>query len=349
MEPQGPIARSQAMSPEAPKLVYVDDSLPGITRRRSGRGWAYYDPQGQLIRDRDEIHRLNSVALPPAYRKAWFCPAPNGHILATGMDTRGRKQYRYHPEFRVWRESCKFDGCLAFGKLLPLVRKRVQADLASHRPGKNEAVASVIRLLDTGFLRIGNEAYVRSNRSFGATTLRKRHAVVSGNTLRLRYRGKSGQEREVKLTDRNLVQLVKRMQDLPGQHLFQYIDEAGICHQVGSSDVNDYLRETMNDNFTAKDFRTWHASVLAFELLVASFEHLTMTALLQHVADNLGNTPAVARKSYVHPAVIDLLGRQHEWRAGLVLPRSTKWLTREERGLVELLEDNPRSLPLLAA
>ena len=135
MEPQGPIARSQAMSPEAPKLVYVDDSLPGITRRRSGRGWAYYDPQGQLIRDRDEIHRLNSVALPPAYRKAWFCPAPNGHILATGMDARGRKQYRYHPEFRVWRESCKFDGCLAFGKLLPLVRKRVQADLASQQAG----------------------------------------------------------------------------------------------------------------------------------------------------------------------------------------------------------------------
>lgn len=326
------------MPPDAPKLVHVDDSLPGITRRRSGRGWAYYDPQRQLIKDREEIGRLNSVALPPAYVDAWFCPASNGHILATGMDARGRKQYRYHPDFRLWRESCKFSGCLSFGDLLPLVRKRVEGDLCSRRAGKDQAVASVIRLLDTGFLRVGNEAYARANKSFGATTLRRRHADVKGNTLRLRYRGKSGQERDVKLNDRNLVRLVKRMQDLPGQHLFQYLGEDGECQQVGSADVNDYLRETMSDHFTAKDFRTWHASVLAFGLIANGTEHLTMAALLQHVADNLGNTPAVARKSYVHPAVLALLDQQVKWRNTLRLPRSTKWLSREERGLAEFLK-----------
>ena len=331
------------------KLIFVDDSLPGITRRRAGRGWAYYDPEGRLIRDPDERKRLNAVALPPAYADAWFCPASNGHILATGIDARGRKQYRYHPDFRTARESEKFDGCIAFGKLLPLVRKRVEEDLAARKLTRERAIASVVRLLDMGAVRIGNEGYAKENRSFGATTLRKRHAEVTGNTLRLRYKGKGGKSREVTLTDGSLARVVRRMQDLPGQHVFKYVDDGGELHSVGSCDVNEYLCETMGEKFTAKNFRTWHASEFAFGMLAASGEVLTLKTVLEAVAERLGNTPAVTRKSYVHPAVIALVERQEGWREELRLPRSTRWLTREERGLIDLLEGSPAAGELLAA
>ncbi len=331
------------------KLIFVDDSLPGITRRGAGRGWAYYDPEGALIRDPAERKRLNAIALPPAYSDAWFCPAPNGHILATGIDARGRKQYRYHPDFRTARESEKFDGCLAFGKLLPLVRKRVEDDLGARKLTRERAIASVVRLLDMGAVRIGNEGYARENRSFGATTLRKRHAEVTGNTLRLRYKGKGGKLREVTLTDGTLARVVRRMQDLPGQNVFKYVDDDGDLHAVSSCDVNEYLRETMGETFTAKNFRTWHASELAFGMLAASKNVLTIKAVLEEVAGRLGNTPAVTRKSYVHPAVIALVEVQEEWRESLQLPRGTKWLTREERGLIELLEGSPAAEELLAA
>ena len=331
------------------KLIYVDDDLPGITRRGAGKGWAYYDPEGRLITDPAEKQRLNAIALPPAYSDAWFCPAPNGHILATGYDARGRKQYRYHPDFRTARESAKFDGCLAFGKLLPLVRKRVRDDLRMRSLTRERAVASVVRLLDMGAVRIGNETYAKENRSFGATTLRKRHAEVTGNTLRLRYKGKGGKLREVTLSDRSLARVVRRMQDLPGQRVFQYIDEDGDLQAVGSSDVNDYLRETMGEPFTAKNFRTWHASVLALTCLFEGEGELPIKTLLDCVAARLGNTPAVTRKSYIHPAVIDLVERQEQWRASVRLPRVTKWLAREERALIELLETSPSAEELLAA
>ncbi|MXP42915.1 DNA topoisomerase IB [Allopontixanthobacter sediminis] len=330
-------------------LIFVDDSLPGISRKRSGKGWSYYDPEGKLIKDRAERTRLNAIALPPAYVDAWFCPASNGHILATGIDAKGRKQYRYHPEFRSAREGEKFDGCAAFGNLLPLLRKRVEDDLLARQLTRERTIAGVVRLLDLGLVRVGNEAYSQLNKSFGATTLRKRHADVSGNSLRLRYKGKSGQLQEITLTDRNLTRFVRKMQDLPGQNLFQYIDDDGDRHNVGSSEVNAYIDETMGHHFTAKNFRTWHASALAFSILAEGPEVVTIKDLLSEVASKLGNTPAVTRKSYIHPAVIDLVTGQEDWRNNLQLPRSTKYLSREERGLIAYLESSPSAEKLLAA
>lgn len=320
------------------RLVFVDDSLPGITRRRAGKGWRYFDAAGVPLTDREEVDRLNAVALPPAYRDAWFCPASNGHILATGYDDKGRKQYRYHPDFRAAREAEKFDGCVAFGKLLPLVRQRVEADLALSALSLERAVASVVRLLDTGGIRVGNEAYAKANRSFGATTLRMRHADLKGQTLKLRFKAKSGKTCEMKVSDRSLARFVKRMHDLPGQHLFQYLDDAGEPRPVTSSDVNAYLRETMGEDFTAKHFRTWHASVLGFELLTGARGEMTLKEMMEQVSQRLSNTPAIARKSYVHPEVIALVERQEEWRKGLTLPRRSRWLSRAERGLIAFLE-----------
>lgn len=331
------------------KLIYVDDGLPGITRRRSGKGWAYCDAKGNRITDAEERVRLNAIALPPAYRDAWFCPAANGHILATGIDDKGRKQYRYHPDFRAAREAEKFGGCPSFGRLLPLVRKRVEEDLAGTVLSRERIVASVVRLLDLGAIRVGNEQYSRANKSYGATTLRQRHAQVTGKTLRLRFRAKSGKLRELALTDGHLARLVRRMQDLPGQHLFQYVDRDQAYHPVTSGDVNDYLAETMGERFTAKSFRTWHASALAFTILAHSREQVGVKALTSEVAEHLGNTPAVTRKSYVHPALFELAERQDQWRQSLKLPRATRWLSREERGLIDLLESLPMSASREAA
>ncbi|RDC59455.1 DNA topoisomerase [Alteripontixanthobacter maritimus] len=331
------------------KLIFVDDDLPGISRKRSGKGWSYYSPDGKLIKDRAERKRLNAIAFPPAYRDAWFCPAENGHILATGYDDKNRKQYRYHPDFRTARESEKFDSCAVFGNLLPLVRKRVESDLDGSELTRERSIASVLRLLDTGIVRVGNDQYSKSNKSFGATTLRARHAEVTGTTLRLRYRGKSGKKREVKLTDKRLAKVVKRMQDLPGQRLFRYVDDEREYQAVTSSDVNDYLREAMGQDFTAKNFRTWHATVLAFEMLAHAKGEVTIKALTEHVADRLGNTAAVTRKSYIHPAIFDLMERQEDWRADLQLPRSTQWMKREERGLLNFLQTAPDAAELLSA
>lgn len=333
-------------------LIYVDDSLPGISRKRAGNGWAYYDPKGQLIRDARERERLNAVALPPAYRDAWFCPAPNGHILATGYDDKGRKQYRYHPDFRTYREGEKFDRCLAFGELLPLMRQRVEEDIIGDTPTRERVLAAVVRLLDLGFVRIGNETYKRKNKSFGASTLRDRHARIEGSTVHISFVGKGGKERELTLVDEELARAVQDARDVPGQHLFQYYDADGKRCPIGSGDVNDYLRETMGEDFSAKNFRTWHASVLAFARLCDAEGEPTMTALLDEVSDQLGNTPAIARKSYIHPAVIDILSREdgfENWRSGLRLPRKTKYLTRHERGLIALLQEAPAAQELLAA
>jgi DNA topoisomerase-1 len=333
----------------ASKLVYVHDDMPGITRKRSGKGWAYFDPKGERITDPEERDRLNRVALPPAYTDAWYCPSPNGHILATGFDAKGRKQYRYHPDFRTARESEKFDGCLRFGNLLPLVRKRVDEDLEARKLSRERAIASVVRLLDLGAIRIGNDAYAKENKSFGATTLRHRHAEVKGQTLRLKFRAKHGIEREVVLSDRSLSRVVRAMQDLPGQRLFQYEDDDGAVHSVGSHDVNEYLCETMGEHFTAKNFRTWHASVLALKVLAEAEGQLTLKSMLEEVASHLGNTPAVTRRSYVHPAVIALVDRQQKWRDTLTMPRATRWLGREERALIEVLQTAPKAAKLLDA
>ncbi|MXP10045.1 DNA topoisomerase IB [Pseudoblastomonas halimionae] len=330
-------------------LIYVDDDMPGITRKGAGRGFAYYDPKGALITDRAEKRRLNAIALPPAYVDEWYCPAHNGHILATGYDDRGRKQYRYHPEFRTMKESEKFDRCAAFGKLLPLIRTRAEKDLRCHQLTRERTLASVVRLLDTGSIRVGNEYYTTENESYGATTLRAEHAEIGSTVLTLRFTAKGGKQRELKISDARLARVVKRMQDLPGQHLFQYCDDDGNAQPVDSGDVNDYLRQTTGEAFTAKDFRTWHASVIGFTELAEAEGAMTIKALTTEVAERLGNTPAMARKSYIHPAVIALVPRQEEWRAKLRLPRATKWLSREERGLVEMLESGPGAAELLAA
>ncbi|MBV7266670.1 DNA topoisomerase IB [Erythrobacter ani] len=335
------------------KLIYVDDSLPGITRKGAGTGFAYYDPEGKLIRDPQERARLNAVALPPAYSDEWFCPAPNGHILATGYDDRGRKQYRYHPEFRRMREGDKFDRCAAFGHKLPLIRARIDDDLFQPEMTMTKAVACVVRLLDLSAIRVGNEQYTEANESFGATTLRARHAEISANSIYLNFNGKGGREREVELTDNRLANAVRRMKDLPGKgagrHLFRYRDDAGTVQPVTSDAVNAYIQETMGEDFSAKHFRTWHASVFAYESLAKAREHLTIGNILDEVSAKLGNTPATARKSYIHPAVIERVSDQAEWRENLRLPRSTKWLTRTERGFLDLLEEGPPAEQLLAA
>ncbi|MCX9148008.1 DNA topoisomerase IB [Erythrobacter sp. WG] len=327
------------------KLVYVDDALPGITRRRVGKGWAYYDPAGVLIRDAREKKRLNAIALPPAYKDAWFCPAPNGHILATGYDDAGRKQYRYHPDFRVQRESAKYDACAGFGKLLPLVRQRVEGDLGARGVPRERALAAVVRLLDLSAIRIGNEQYAKSNDSYGATTLRADHAEVGRRRLKLHFVGKGGKEHDLAVEDADLAAAVRRMEDLADadqggdDHLFRYEDDEGEVHPVTSADVNAYLRETMGEDFSAKHFRTFHASSLAFEKLVQGPGIIKLKEMLEHVAEHLGNTPAIARKSYIHPALIQRIEGQEEWRSGLKLPRQTRWLSRAERGLIAFLEE----------
>ena len=336
------------MAAKSPALEFVDDGGPGITRKKAGPGWAYFDPKGKRITDRIEIDRLDTIALPPAYTDAWYCPKDCGHLLATGFDARGRKQYRYNPEFRARQEAEKFDGCAEFGRLLPKVRKRVAKDLARRSLSRERVVASVVRLLDLGGIRVGNESYARSNNSFGATTLRRRHATVSGDTLKLRFKAKSGRLREATISDTRLASLVRRMQDLPGQHLFQYVNGDGEAHPVGSDDVNDYLAEAMGEHFTAKNFRTWHASVLALRLLAEAERPLTLKELTAEVGAHLGNTPAMARKSYIHPAVIALVDRQQKWRARLKTPRDGKWLDRYERLLIKLIEKSPRAKTLLA-
>ncbi|GGB15525.1 hypothetical protein GCM10011380_01190 [Sphingomonas metalli] len=323
----------------AVKIIYSDDSKPGISRRKIGKHWAYFSAAGDRITNREEIDRLNRIGLPPAYTKAWFNPRANGHIQAVGWDEKGRKQYRYHADFREAQEAAKYERCAQFGLCLPALRKRVEADLRRRSLCKERAVAAVIRLLDGGHIRIGNEAYAEANESFGATTLRKRHARLRGATLKLQYKGKSGKMRTLTLTDRSLASTVRRMQDLEEQHLFAWVDSHGEARPVTSSDVNAYIREATGTDFTAKHFRTWCASVVAFETLARAEADLSLKALLEPVVSRLGNTPAIARKSYVHPSLIDLVKTgQAAFRRQLRLPRASRHLSREERGLIRFLE-----------
>lgn len=328
------------------RLHFLDDSVPGISRRLLRGKWAYFMPDGSRITDAEEVARLNRIALPPAYRDAWYAPRPDAHLLAIGYDARGRKQYRYHPDYRQERETRKFELCAPFGHALPKLRARVDADMTARSLTRDRAVASVVALLDTGEIRIGNEAYARENKSFGATTLRNRHARIEGRKLRLRFRGKSGKLHEIACSDAALVRCVRKMQDLPGQHLFQYVDEDGGAVPVDSEDVNLYLRETMGAEFTARNFRTWAASALAFGLLVENPD-VPLKALLEQVAERLGNTPAIVRKSYIHPAITAAAkGEAPIAELPAQLPRKTQWLSRVERGLLDFLE-TPRAAAAL--
>ncbi len=325
-------------------LFYVDDqSLPGITRKRKGRYWMYFQPDGGRVTDREEIDRLNGIGMPPAYERCWFCPKPNGHIQATGYDARGRKQYRYHPDFRARQESLKYEKLRAFGLALPKLRKRIEEDMNGKPTAYETVIAAVLRLIDETRMRIGNEEYAKENKSFGATTLRNRHAKIQGSRLKIAFTGKHGIRRTCTITDRNLVRIARRTQDLPGQHLFEYVDDEGNVRPIGSSDVNAYLKEAMGDEFTAKDFRTWGASVIAFEEMLKKTEEkgkVKLKSMIEPVAEALGNTPAISRKSYVHPALIEAAKD-----AGAIgerkLPRPTKYLSAAERGLIDFLDALP--------
>jgi len=324
----------------ARSLIFVDDSLPGISRRKHRGHWAYFGPDGARITDRAEIDRLNHIALPPAYTDAWFAPRGDAHILATGIDARGRKQYRYHPDFIAARETAKFDRCAEFGRLLPLIRARVEDDLSGLDLSRQRAIASIVRLLDSGRIRVGNEAYARDNGSYGATTLRMKHARIARGRLRLRFKAKSGKPCEIGMTDRRLIRFVRQMQDLPGQHLFQYLQKDGEPTPVTSSDVNAYLHETTGTDVTAKHFRTWRASVLAFAWLTDGKAEAGLKPMLAFVSEHLGNTPAIARKSYVHPALLEMATTgAPDFHGALPLPRRTRWLSRHERGLIAFLDE----------
>ena len=327
-------------------LCFVDDqTLPGITRKRSGRYWQYFGPDGKRIADRDEIDRLNAVGMPPAYERCWFCPKPNGHILATGYDARGRKQYRYNPDFRNRQDAAKFERLADFGRALPKLRKRVEEDLAGKPTVRDTVLAAVVRLIDETRMRIGNEEYAKENKSFGATTLRNRHARVTRGQLRISYSGKHGVKRTVTLTDRNLIRIAKRTQDLPGQNLFEYVNEEGDICPATSGDVNNYIKEAMGDEFTAKDFRTWGASTIAFEEMIRRVRKhgkVKLKSVIEPVAEALGNTAAISRKSYVHPALIEAT-KDAAAIGERSLPRASKYLSSAERGLAEFLDGLPKA------
>ena len=291
-------------------LVHVDDQrLPGIRREAQGESFRYVDADGHRITDAAELERIAQLAIPPAYVDVWICPLANGHIQATGRDARGRKQYRYHAGWRAARDEDKFQRVLEFGRVLPRIRHRVAQDLAGARGAglsRASVLAAVVRLLDATLVRIGNDRYARENRSFGLTTLRRRHADVSGDHLHLHFRGKSGVLHDVDIDDPQVARIVRRCQTLPGQELFHWRDpDSGALHAIHSEDVNDYLRDGSGGaEISAKDFRTWHGSVLALSLLLEQDPRPTATAVLREVAGSLRNTVAVCRKSYVHPRIL---------------------------------------------
>ena len=321
-------------------LRHSSDTEPGITRKLIGRAWGYFDAQGERITDRAEIDRLNAVGLPPAYTEAWFCADANGHLQATGIDARGRKQYRYHTDFRAKRDSAKFDSLLEFGKALPKLRRRVEQDVKRRKLSREAVLAAVVRLLDTQHIRVGNEAYARDNKSFGATTLRSRHLKQKGSALTMRFTGKHGIVHEAKITDSNLKRIVKRCQDLPGQMLFQYVNGSGEPQAVSSSDVNASIRVATGGEFTAKHFRTWGASVIAFEQLLkkADAARISVKTVVEPVAEALGNTVAMSRKAYVHPALIEAIKDEpRDPLDGMDRPRASKWLSSAEVGLLAYL------------
>lgn len=293
-------------------MRYVSDDRPGYTRKANGDGFDYFDAEGKPIRDEQRLLRLKRLGIPPAWIDVWICPSPNGHVQATGRDARRRKQYLYHERWREIRDENKYDRIISFGKALPKIRRRVARDL--NLPGLPQAkvLATVVRLLERTFIRIGNEEYARENKSFGLTTMKDRHVEVKGSKLRFRFRGKSGREHEVDVTDRRIAKIISKLQDLPGQDLFQYVGEDGQVCEVSSQDVNDYLREITGQDFSAKDFRTWAGTVLTAIALAAQEKFATenqvkanIKTAINAVAKILGNTPAICRKCYVHPAIFE--------------------------------------------
>ena len=293
-------------------LRYVSDEAPGIQRRRAGEGFRYLGPDGTALRDSATLSRIRRLAIPPAWTEVWICPRDDGHLQATGRDARRRKQYRYHPRWREVRDETKYGRLIAFGAALPRIRRRVTRDLGRSGLPREKVLATVVRLLERTFIRVGNEEYARENDSFGLTTLRARQVRVNGNTMSFRFRGKSGVPHDVALTDRPLAEIVRRMQDLPGEELFRYVDEDGAIRAIESADVNAYLKSIAGEDFTSKDFRTWAGTLLCARRLRRLEPPPTeragkreLNAAVEEVSRELRNTRAVCRKCYIHPAVIE--------------------------------------------
>lgn len=330
---------------EEVELVYVSDAMPGWRRVRRGDGFDIVDVRGRPVRDEAALRRVRALAIPPAYEDVWICPLAEGHLQATGRDARGRKQYRYHPAWALQQGQSKFERLREFGEALPALRRRVRRDLGLTGLPRDKVLATVVRLLDTTFLRIGNDEYARDNGSYGLTTLRCRHATVRGTRLKFNFRGKSGIRHRVEVEDPTLARIVQRCQALPGQDLFQYVDDDGEAHRVGSSDVNAYLRETTGGDFTAKDFRTWHASALALERLLAEEAptgkreaQQRIKAVIADVAARLGHTVTVCRKSYVHTAVLERYAEGALAQLAAAAPAGARELKARELRLLALLE-----------
>ena len=345
-------AKDPLHSARSAGLVYSSDAQPGITRIKRGRSFAYINARQRAIRDKATLARIRSLVIPPAWTAVWICPNPRGHLQATGRDARGRKQYRYHPKWRQVRDGTKYDRLIAFGQALPQIRRRTDADLRRDGLPREKVLAAVVRLLEKTFIRVGNDEYARENRSFGLTTMRDGHVRVSGSTVRFIFRGKSGVEHALALDDRRLARIVKQCRDLPGQELFQYKDDHGTVVDIGSGDVNAYLREITGEEFTSKDFRTWAGTVLAAQLL-RKYERVesdarakkNVVAAIEQVAKQLGNTRAVCRKCYVHPAVIDAYMDGTMMRTVAQRARAVKAmgkLTAAEAAVLTLLNRQPK-------
>ncbi|HKQ61363.1 MAG TPA: hypothetical protein VJS92_08715 [Candidatus Polarisedimenticolaceae bacterium] len=334
------------------ELRYVSDSRPGIRRQRRGRGFRYLDPAGAPVRDRATLERIRAIAVPPAWTDVWICPDAYGHIQAVGRDARGRKQYRYHARWREVRDQTKFARMIDFGRALPRIRARVERDLAGPALSREKVLATVVRLLETTLIRVGNSEYVRQNRSFGLTTLRSQHVKVEGTRLRFEFRGKGGKQHTVAISDRRLARVVRRCQDLPGHELFQYLDDEGRRQTVDSADVNAYLREIAGEEFTAKDFRTWGGTVLAARALARRTKGAAAGGLKRQLAEaiadvarRLGNTVAICRRCYVHPDVI----AAHEERRLARELGAASGRPLEEAAVLRLLEGRRAPEPRRAA
>jgi DNA topoisomerase-1 len=344
-----------AAPPESAKeagLRYVSDADTGICRKRRGKGFTYVDSNGETVRDQKTLARVRSLVIPPAWKHVWICASPNGHLQATGRDAKGRKQSRYHPRWREVRDETKYERMLSFGAALTTIRAHVELDVSAPGLPRRKIIASIVRLMETTLIRVGNEEYARNNHSYGLTTMHDRHARVEGSTITFKFKGKSGKSHTVDVNDRRLAKIIRRCQDIPGYELFQYIDEESATHSVDSADVNDYLREISKQDFTAKDFRTWAGSVLAYSTLrlLDPFESATqakknVVETIKSVAERLGNTPSVCRKCYVHPALLDcyLAGSLNGATKNGSKPagrsaRASRALSTEESGLIHLLE-----------
>ena len=330
-----------AAAARAAGLRYVTDARPGIHRKRSGTAFRYVDPHGKPVRDPDTLARIKSLVIPPAWNDVWICAHANGHLQATGRDARGRKQSRYHPHWREVRDETKYERMTLFGQTLPRIREQVNHDLALPGLSREKVLATIVRLMETTLIRVGNAEYARDNHSYGLTTMRNKHVEVEGSHVTFTFQGKSRVHHTIDLTDRRLARIIKRCEDLPGYELFQYLDRDGNHHAVDSADVNDYLRGITHEHFTAKDFRTWAGSVLACVLL-REFEPATnataakrnVVEAIKQVAKRLGNTPSVCRKCYVHPAVLENY---------LSTPTATKAIETAEVRLIEELEDEKQT------